>query len=378
MNRKRGLLRLVRLGILATCCVSGLGLGAEEPPARSAEAAVPAPAADPGRVAPAAAATVEAAPGISSVQAGGATQGTATPGSVVEPPAPASAAGSSTEVGRSGGVEHPQVVVDGRQVAPDVWRESLALGEGREPAVLQHGDDAQVPYGRHVPVVRCAPLRVCLIELEEDELVLNTVVGDSARWILAFAAAGPRGATPVLAVKPTECNLTTNLAVTTNRRIYQITLEAPTCGGEESQNPSQPYTHLLRFYYPEEFMRRVASAETAGREAALAEARSRMPLASASPTDLNFDYTWKRKGRFPWEPAAVFDDRVHTYVRLPGSGAGQESPVLFEVDAKGGVALVNYAVRGRYLVTDRVLDRGVLVLGAGRGERRLEITRGGR
>jgi type IV secretion system protein VirB9 len=244
--------------------------------------------------------------------------------------------------------------------------------------VLQHGDDVQVPYGRQVPVLRCAPLRVCLIELEEDELVLNTVLGDSARWIVALAAAGPRGATTVLAVKPTECNLTTNLAVTTNRRIYQITLAAPVCRGEESQNPSEPYTHLLRFYYPEEFVRRVAAVQAAEHEAAQAEARALVPLAALSPTDLDFDYSWKRKGRFPWEPAAVFDDRAHTYVRLPGSGVGQESPVLFEIDAKGGLALVNYAVRGRYLVADRVLGRAVLVLGAGRGEGRLEITRGGR
>jgi P-type conjugative transfer protein TrbG len=265
----------------------------------------------------------------------------------------------------------------GDGLTPEVRRESAAAAAGREPAVLQHGDDLQVPFGRQVPVLRCAPLRVCLIELEEDELPLDTMLGDSTRWMVVRAVAGPRGATPVIAVKPTECNVTTNLVITTNRRIYQVTLEARSCKGEEAGNPSEPYTHLLRFYYPEDFLRHLTSAAEARRQAAAADARSLLPLAATGPADLNFDYRWAKKGRFPWEPAAVFDDRVHTYVRLPGGGAGQESPVLFELDAKGGLAMVNYAVHGRTLVADRVLDRAVLVLGAGRGEARLEITRGG-
>ena len=261
-------------------------------------------------------------------------------------------------------------------VPADVEREARAVAAGREPAVLEHGDFVEVPYGHQVPVVRCAPLRVCLIELEEGELVLNTVTGDAARWILDRAAAGPRGATTVIVAKPTACNLTTNLAITTNRRIYQITLDSRPCRGERGENPHEPYTRLLRFYYPDELVRSWASAEEAKRAAAAEEARAVTPLAGGLPlAALNFNYRWTRRGKFPWTPAAVFDDRVHTYIRLPGSGVGQEAPVLFLIDREGATALLNYAVRGQFYVTDRVIDRAALVLGSGRDQQRLEISR---
>ncbi len=268
-------------------------------------------------------------------------------------------------------------------VAADVEREARASAAGREPAVLEHGDFVQVPFGHQVPVVRCAPLRVCLIELEAGELVLNTVTGDAARWILDRAVAGPRAATTVIVAKPTACNLTTNLAITTDRRIYQITLDARPCKGEARENPHEPFTRLLRFYYPDELVRSWASEAEARRAAAEEAARASTPLAGAAAAggdglplaSLHFNYRWTRTGKYPWEPAAVFDDQVHTYIRLPGSGVGQEAPVLFLIDRRGATALLNYAVRGQYYVTDRVFEKAALVIGSGRDQRRLEITR---
>ncbi len=261
-----------------------------------------------------------------------------------------------------------------RAVPADVAREARAAAQGREPAALQHGDFVSVPYGHQVPVLRCAVLRVCLIELEEGETVLNTVTGDSVRWILDRAMAGPKGLTAILAVKPTECNVTTNLAITTTRRIYQVTLDAP-CKGEEGENPKEPYTRLLRFYYPDELVRRWASEAEAEQDGKRAEERSVTPLA-ADVTALNFRYEVRRAGKapFPWLPALVFDDGVHSYIKLPEGGKAQESPVLFLLDGKGGAALLNYALRSGYYITDRVIDRAALVLGSGKDERRLEIT----
>ncbi|HEV3457803.1 MAG TPA: TrbG/VirB9 family P-type conjugative transfer protein, partial [Thermoanaerobaculia bacterium] len=92
-------------------------------------------------------------------------------------------------------------------------------------------------------------------------------------------------------------------------------------------------------------------------------------------TALHFNYRWTRSGKYPWAPTAVFDDQVHTYIRLPGSGVGQEAPVLFLIDRRGATALLNYAVRGQFYVTDRVFDRAALVLGSGKDQQRLEITR---
>jgi P-type conjugative transfer protein TrbG len=346
------------------------------------ETAQPAGAAAPGTEP--AATSAASAPTETAADGGAAPAGRAEPASADRAGAsPAAAAGTGNARASIAG---PAAASAGDVAGADAEREArAAAAAGREPAVLEHGDYVLVPFGHQVPVVRCAPLRVCLIELEERELVLNTVTGDAARWILDRAVAGPRGATTVIVAKPTACNLTTNLVITTDRRIYQITLDARPCKGEEGENPHQPFTRLLRFYYPDELVRTWASAEQARRAAAAEAARALtrlgpeaggladgggLPLAA-----LHFNYRWTRSGKYPWTPVAVFDDQVHTYIRLPGSGLGQESPVLFLIDRRGATALLNYAIRGQYYVTDRVFERAALVIGSGRDQQRLDIFR---
>jgi type IV secretion system protein TrbG len=380
MSRRRVVIYLISTATLGGVAATGVtarvavATPGEQPPAAgtAAAVAVKAVAAAPGAMVPAA-----AAPG------GTATGGTAT-GAVAT--GAVATGGTATGAAATPGLT-------AATVAAEVVREARAVAAGREPAVIEHGDVVLAPYGHQVPVLRCAPLRVCLIELEEGELVLNTVTGDTARWILDRAVAGPRAATALIVAKPTACNLTTNLAITTDRRIYQVTLDARPCRSEEGENPHEPFTRLLRFYYPDELVRTWASAEEARRaavdaaaRAAAAEAQAVTPLGArgqgreAQDTGLplaalHFGYRWTRSGKVPWTPAAVFDDGVHTYIRLPGSGVGQEAPVLFLIDRHGAAALLNYTIRGQYYVTDRVFERAALVLGSGRDQRRLEIVR---
>jgi P-type conjugative transfer protein TrbG len=363
--------------------MAAMGEGAPSSPSEPTAAALPTGAAAAG--AEPAATSAASAPTETAADGSAAPAGRAGPASADRAGAspPAAAAGT---VNARAAVAGPGEASAGGAGETDAEREArAAAAAGREPAVLEHGDYVLVPFGHQVPVVRCAPLRVCLIELEERELVLNTVTGDAARWILDRAVAGPRGATTVIVAKPTACNLTTNLVITTDRRIYQITLDARPCKGEEGENPHQPFTRLLRFYYPDELVRTWASAEQARRAAAADAARAvtrlgpegggladggGLPLAA-----LHFNYRWTRSGKYPWTPVAVFDDQVHTYIRLPGSGLGQESPVLFLIDRRGATALLNYAIRGQYYVTDRVFERAALVLGSGRDQQRLDIFR---
>jgi type IV secretion system protein TrbG len=378
MSRRKVVIYLISTGTLAAVAAAGMTARVaaatlrEEPAAPVATAPVAATA--PGTTATPGTTTVPIATAVPGVS-------TATPGTTTAPGATA-APGVTTAPG-----------ITATAVAAEVAREARQAAAGREPAVLEHGDVVLAPYGHQVPVLRCAPLRVCLIELEEGELVLNTVTGDTARWILDRAAAGPRAATSVIVAKPTACNLTTNLVITTDRRIYQVTLDARPCRSEEGENPHEPFTRLLRFYYPDELVRSWASAEEAGRaaadaaaRAAAAEALAVTPLGARGPgreapdaglplAALHFGYRWTRSGQYPWTPAAVFDDQVHTYIRLPGSGVGQEAPVLLLIDRHGATALLNYTIRGQYYVTDRVFERAALVLGSGKDQRRLEIVR---
>jgi type IV secretion system protein TrbG len=259
---------------------------------------------------------------------------------------------------------------------PEDVRATRAYASGANLGILEHTDAHRYPYGHSVPTLQCAPLRVCAIELEDGEVVLDTATGDSERWIVGRATAGARGQTPLLVVKPTACDLTTNLVVTTDRRIYQVVLNSRPCKeAEDSENPRLAYTPLLAFYYPDDLVRAWASAEDAARKDGLRDKEDRTPLSGAVPLGaLNFAYRVSLSGRFPWTPEVVFDDGTHTYIRLPEGRPVAETPVLFVLRDGRATDLLNFAIRPPYYIADRVLDRAVFVLGSGRGARRLEIT----
>lgn len=263
--------------------------------------------------------------------------------------------------------------------------EASAAAAGRLPdgraVALEEPTSVLQPFGHGRPVLRCAPLRACVIELEPAELVLATAAGDSERWLIQAASSGQGGRTPIVVVKPTACDLSTNLVIATDRRIYEVALDSPPCRGADaapgSYNPSLPYTGLTRFYYPDELVHRQAREEQAARQRAEQEAAGRTALSpTARLARLNFDYVWKRGRRYPWAPAQVFDDGEHTYIVLPPAARFAEAPVLFVLGPDGAPAILNYRLENQTYIADRVLARAVLVVGR-RGEQRLEITNRG-
>jgi type IV secretion system protein VirB9 len=248
-----------------------------------------------------------------------------------------------------------------------------AFKAGTRPPVIERPGVTLIPYGYAAATLHCAPLRVCAVELAHGEQVLHVATGDSERWAVQPAATGAGGATPLLFVKPSACNVTTNLVVTTDRHVYQLLLDSPPCeeAADRGYNPHLPYTPLVRFYHPNEFVETWSRANARAADAAEAEARS-VPLAGGADLDtLHFSYTWHLEHRFPWQPAQVFDDGIHCYIHLPSRPKDLEAPVLAVLDDSGKQTLINYAVRGDYYVTDRLFHRAVFLL----GDRRLVLER---
>jgi P-type conjugative transfer protein TrbG len=225
------------------------------------------------------------------------------------------------------------------------------------------GNFVTFPYGHAQPTLTCTVLRACVIELEPGESVLSRIAGDTERWEISAAPAGADGHTLLIVVKPRECDITTNLVLATDRRLYDLTLDAPPCRGR-STNPQQPYARHVRFYYPDETIEQWAKAPA--------------PAVRIAPdvATLNFGYRVKRDRQFPWTPAQVFDDGARVYVKLPPEARHAEAPVLFALEADGSKVLVNYAVLGGdTYVTDRLFDRAVLVAGVEGEERQVLIER---
>lgn len=226
------------------------------------------------------------------------------------------------------------------------------------------GNLVTFPYGHSQPTLTCTVLRACVIELQSGEIVLSRIAGDTERWEIAPAPAGHDGRTVLIVVKPRDCDITTNLVLATDRRLYDLTLDSPPCKAH-STNPQQPYVRHIRFYYPDETVAQWA--------------RPPEPASIRIAPDvlaLNFNYRMKKDRKFPWLPAQVFDDGTRVYVKLPDEARQSESPVLFVLEEDGTKTLLNYSVvDGDTYVTDRLFDRAALVAGVGGKEQKVLIER---
>jgi type IV secretion system protein VirB9 len=239
------------------------------------------------------------------------------------------------------------------------------MAENHVPAP---GNDGRVvyTYGAGLATLVCAPLRVCVIELELGEKIVGEPhIGDSVRWIVSPATSG-RGdrEVPMLVVKPKQAGLDTTLLVTTDRRAYYLRLV------------SKPDDFLARiaFSYPEEETKRWHAhlAEQERRRKEEFEAAQIAPLESIE--NLYFDYRIVG-GDATMRPVRVLDDGKKTYVQMSTNVATREAPVLV-VLGQNGPEMVNYRVKGDMYIVDRLFERGALILGAGKKARKVEIIRG--
>lgn len=239
--------------------------------------------------------------------------------------------------------------------------------------VVTFGFAALGADGAREPVLRCAVLRACVVDLEPGErlLVPAPIIGDAVRWRAGVAATGPGGSASIVWIKPTDCGLATNLVLPTDRRVYHVALDSGPCGAAGAR---VRYVSRARFTYPDDSTRTtgggIRTAATAGVFSAAAQALAGIPVDALR---LNFSYDLRRDRRFPWSPARVFDDGAHTFIQLPPEADAYAAPALFELDDGGGKTLLNYVVRDGFYVTDRTFRRALLVVGQGKQEQRFEL-----
>lgn len=222
-----------------------------------------------------------------------------------------------------------------------------------EPAATGFVSGAQVyPFNDGtIYQVYTAPGLVTDIRLQLGETLVAVASGDTARWVIGDTTSGGSGSgsgdgkqTHVL-VKPVSSGLLTNLVIMTDRRAYHLRLV------------STPATALssLRWTYPQDELLAVRRKAEAAQAAA--------PVATGLAIEqLHFDYAISGD-RPPWRPLRVFDDGARTYVEFPASLANGDAPPLFVIGPDGKVELVNYRLRDRFYVVDRIFDAAELRLG---------------
>lgn len=194
--------------------------------------------------------------------------------------------------------------------------------------------------------VYTAPGAVTDIALQPGENLVAVAAGDTVRWVIGDTTSGSgAGKRTHILVKPFTSGLATNLVVTTDRRSYHLQLTAT----------SRTAMAALSWTYPADQL--IALRRAADQAAAAASVSEGLAVDS-----LHFNYAIS--GDAPaWRPLRAFDDGRQTFVEFPASIAVGDAPPLFVVGPTGEAELVNYRVRGRFYVVDRIFDVAELRLG---------------
>ncbi|MFA5964974.1 MAG: P-type conjugative transfer protein TrbG [Sphingomonas sp.] len=211
-----------------------------------------------------------------------------------------------------------------------------------------------------------APGQVTDIALQEGEQLVGpgpVAAGDTVRWIIGDTVSGSGTTQRVhILVKPTRSDLSTNLVINTDRRTYHLELRAT----------PRTYMASVSWNYPQD--RLIALRGENAAAATTAPIAAGVDLAS-----LNFRYSIDGDAP-PWRPLRAFDDGHQVFIEFPAGIAQGEMPPLFVVGTGGTGELVNYRVRDRYMVVDRIFAAAELRLGTKKSETRVRIVRtdGGR
>ena len=194
-----------------------------------------------------------------------------------------------------------------------------------------------------------APEHVTDIALEPGEALVAVAAGDTARWTVGDTMSGAgTGQRVHVMIKPLAPGLSTNLIITTDRRVYHLALVSTANAAMAAVSWTYPHGSLLA-------IERGAS----GAQAVL-QAPHTVEL-----VHLEFGYTIGGD-RPAWRPLRAFDDGRQVYIEFPAALGQGEAPPLFVTGADGAAELVNYRVSGRYYVVDRLFDRAELRLGGKR------------
>jgi P-type conjugative transfer protein TrbG len=205
--------------------------------------------------------------------------------------------------------------------------------------------------------VQASPQRITDIALEPGETLLSVSAGDTTRWIVGDARSGAGEASRShILIKPNAANLATNLVIMTDRRVYHIDLTATPVAAMAS----------VAWRYPAA-MTLATSQPPAPPPAAAAPAA----LPVLTPETLNLRY--RIEGDWPdWRPLSAFDDGRQVYIEMPDTLI--EAPPL-HVIGDDGLEAVNYRIRGRYYIVDRLFRKAELRLGSGWTQKKVSIIR---
>ena len=161
------------------------------------------------------------------------------------------------------------------------------------------------------------------IEFGKDEKLKTVSLGSPGGWKVI-----PYG--QLLFIKPLSCDNSTNMIITTERRIYIFDIHAePGMSGECSKksNPisNSKLSYVIRFYYPtirrddDDNGRNLPDLSIPTRLSDVASSADINSIIKNIKRNANFYYASVSGGDVSLKPAEIFDDNKLTYIRFSGN-----------------------------------------------------------
>ncbi len=211
--------------------------------------------------------------------------------------------------------------------------------------------------------IYASPGYITSIVLKPGEELISKTAGDTVRWIMGETATGSgRDRRTVLVVKPLKPNLSTNMMITTDQRIYMI---------ESKSVKGGVYNASVTWNYPHDDFKDMKQ-----RAVSSAIKEEQVVAGNINLHDLNYDFSIETtKGSEPdWKPIEAFDDGLKTYIRFANNLGTTKAPVLYILSEEGKAEIVNYRVRGNFYVIDRLINVAELRIGT-KSPKIVRITR---
>lgn len=228
------------------------------------------------------------------------------------------------------------------------------------PALAQSNQDARVRDVAYedgqVYQLTMAMRSAGQVVFSEGETIENIAVGDALTWEVA-----PSG--HILFVKPRDRAEPTNMIVTTRNaagrvRSYHFQVSTNVSSSAEYSGA----TYAMRFTYPEELriMEQARAAAMLQAQAMAVEAQaielSLDAALSGGPRNLQYSLT----GPEAIAPSEITDNGIATVLRFP---RGRPVPAIFKVLPDGTEAIVNFSVRGEFVIVHEVVSQLRLRMG---------------
>ena len=234
---------------------------------------------------------------------------------------------------------------------------------GKAPNIKTDGFERFAYSNMQQPIINCMPFQETVITLQAGEKFTSITSGDpqSLSYMVAVSGASTGTETQQVLVKPAQSQMSTNLVIATDKRVYNILIVVGASKNKITRN--------VAFWYPDDMVSQVNDKIEKQNDVDMnAEKMPQLNLAKA-----NFNY--KISGDEPsWVPVRVFDDGKRTWIEMPQGADNKNLPTVLIQSDSGQDMKYNQSYYSPYMIIDGIFGQAKLIAGVGGSQVEVDIV----